>query len=105
MDSAVRQLRGAERAGIRMLKRRLWLALLSGVAAQSLHTGLAEANGGELHIGNLSGTASVAVLVAVAVVVTLIATMFLLRWRELARESKASAQEDGADTDKGSTGG
>ncbi len=78
-------------------KAKLYLALLLGAVARGLHVGRSEANGGEVHIGNLSGTASLVVIVVGVAVAGLFIGFFALRWRQTAQSSRAQPEEGDAD--------
>lgn len=67
----------------------------AGVLAR---VGPAEANGAGVHIGDLSDAASIAVIVSGAAVALLFVGIFVMRWRQAARDSGESpVSEDGED--------
>ena len=71
-------------------KLRLSVALLLGGVTSWTRVGLLEANGGDFHLGALSSTASVAVVVAAGAMVCLFVAVFILSWR---RASQSVAPE------------
>ena len=72
------------------MKRKLVLALLLGVVASWLNVGLSLAHEEELHLGGLSRTATVAVIVVGVLVVGLFVGLFVLAWK---RSTQASAPQ------------
>ncbi len=81
------------------MKRKLCLALLLGTVASWLNGAHAEANGGDVHIGGLSGGTSLAIIVIGVVVAGLFIGLFVLRWRQAAQSSTAQPREDDTGTD------
>lgn len=86
------------------MKGKVPLALFFGALAGWLKVGLLEADGGHLHIGDLSSGASIAIMVAGAVVGMLFVGIFLLRWMQLARSAPTEPPEDDANQDLGING-
>ncbi len=72
----------------------LCLALVLAVTAVWMNAGASEANGGDVHIGELSGTASVVVIIAGGALVALFIGLFAVRWKQTARSSEAKNGED-----------
>ncbi len=63
------------------MMRKLGQALLPGAAASWMNVGLALAHTGEVHVGGLSNTASLAIIVAGGVLAALFLGLFILSWR------------------------
>ncbi len=79
----------------RKLKRTLPAVLAALTVGLSAHR-VAEANGGGVHIGSLSDTASYAVIGAFVAVVGLFVLMFVLRW-SASIQSEQLGHEDALD--------
>ena len=86
----------ARQLGTRLLREKLYLAVLLGTAATWLDLSLCEANGGDVHIGNLSSSASLAIMVIGVVGVGLFIGLFTLRWMQTRQASLAQPPEDDA---------
>jgi|TARA_Y100000294_G_C8451328_1_gene294798 hypothetical protein len=79
------------------LKRKLGLALLLGAAVSWLNVGLSLAHEEDIHLGGLSRTASLAVIVAGLLLVGLFLGLFVLSWRRSNQSPVPVSGEDGWD--------
>ncbi len=77
--------------------RKVGLALLLGAVASSLNVGLSLAHPGEVHVGGLSSTASLAIIVAGVVLVALFLGLFVLSWRRSIQSSDPASGEGEGD--------
>jgi hypothetical protein len=79
------------------LKRKWFWALFLSTAASWPSAGIIEANGAHVHIGGLSGGASLALILIALAVAGLFVALFVLRWRQSARPSMEWNREDDPD--------
>ena len=79
------------------LKRKLGIALLLGAAANWSNVGLSLAHTGEVHVGGLSSTASLAIIAAGVALAALFLGLFILSWRRSIQSSVPPSGEDGGE--------
>ena len=77
--------------------RKLGLALLLGTAASWLNVGLSLAHEEDIHLGGLSRTASVTVIVVGVLLIGLFIGLFVLSWRRSLRSPASPSGEGGGD--------
>ena len=76
------------------MKRKLGLALLLGASASWLSVGLSLAHEEDIHLGGLSRTASVTIIVVGLLLVGLFVGLFVLSWRRSIQSSVPPSGED-----------